>query len=220
MAVIIPTGFAQMVVHWTRTGDPDHMLNVWGVEVTGGAADPSVLAQQFYTSMVIHIVPIEYDPNLQLSKVVCSLGNATGDYPIGEYAATQIGTRTEHAASPQVAALVRKNTALGGRRHRGRCYLPAGFMAGGDVLETGQLLGARQTALQTMMNFFKADIFGSADLGQLVLLHSTATKWELNPAGQPRRVPDPDAPAPPAPTVITSLSVESQVATQRRRLRN
>lgn len=95
---------------------------------------------------------------------------------------------------PNVAVLVRKVTALGGRRGRGRMYVPGipeGSVSAGGLIGSS-VIGDWQSALDSFLSALVADNTPP------VLLHSDAT----------------------APTEITDFAVQAFVATQRRRLRH
>jgi hypothetical protein len=106
------------------------------------------------------------------------------------------GTGGSNGISSNVSYLVRKVTALGGRAGRGRMYLPGPTEA--DVNEAGAILGARVTSLQAALNDFLTQMVADGD--GPVLLHGV---------GSPISTPTP----------ITSFSLDTRAATQRRRLR-
>lgn len=97
---------------------------------------------------------------------------------------------------PQNCVLVKKRTALAGRTGRGRMYLPSWFIIESQVDNIGVILPAAVTAVQGWMDAWKASVFAAGMTH--VLLHD-------NPALTPNGV--------------TSLQVQSTIATQRRRLR-
>lgn len=115
---------------------------------------------------------------------------------IGQHLATINGTGSIGAPSLNLAVLVRKQTASGGRKNRGRLFMPPINLDEDNVAVSGVLSGGYQDAQQ-----IKFDAFHDALVGDLVppwLLHS-------DPA---------DAPVP-----ITGFAVQSLCATQRRRMR-
>jgi hypothetical protein len=122
------------------------------------------------------------------------------------------GTSGSNSGAPQSALLVQKNTVLGGRRGRGRMYLPG--LDESVVLEGGVVESSYLTAMQAALDAFYDDL-GSSAL-TLALEHGPETTWVLV-GGQPRRVPV--AGAVPDPTDITSLVLTSRIGTQRRRNR-
>jgi hypothetical protein len=118
--------------------------------------------------------------------------NATG--PAVLRPALLEGDRDIEIDAPQVTLLIRKTTALGGRANQGRMFHPG--VAEGGTQSGGILTVNELVPLQTAFNNFHAD-FVTQGL-PMVLLHNNE---ELTP------------------TPITALSVETKVATQRRRLR-
>lgn len=220
MGVIIPPGHAQCAIHWQLTGDLEPILNVHGIEVVAGTTDPNAIAQQVYNAWHTAFTVADYDASYNLQKCVVQLGQDAADPLIGEYVGNFQGSRAGTCPSQNVSILVTKVTALGGRRHRGRMFLPAGLVLASEVGETGLLDATRRNTLQAMCTQLRTSLIGGTGIESPELLHATATKWVLNENDQPRRVIDPSAPAPPPPTPITAFSVQNQVATQRRRMRN
>lgn len=104
---------------------------------------------------------------------------------------------------PQIAALVRKNTGVGGRRNRGRWYLP-GVLNDADVDMTGGITTTRRTAIQDQMNLLFSAFSASNNITGMVILHSWDTATPPVPA--------------PNPTPVAALAVQQFVGTQRRRL--
>lgn len=121
------------------------------------------------------------------------------------------GTIVGQTEPPQIALLVQKNTALGGRRGKGRMFWPG--LPEGDVDPGGVLRSGVAASWQGMFDAF-LDGLSSNDIA-MHLLHDPATHWVLVD-GQPRRIPNVGS-VPPAPSPVTSLTVKSVVATQRRR---
>lgn len=115
--------------------------------------------------------------------------------------------------SPGTACLVEKITALGGRRGRGRTYVPGvyeGWANDAGVLDAGAI-SALSSSFDTMG--LQAGIGG----WPIFLLHGPKTMWVLNSNGQPRRVPT--AGVEPPPTAVTDFVPDPTISTQRRRLR-
>lgn len=96
--------------------------------------------------------------------------------------------------APNLAILVRKRTTLGGRRNRGRFYLP--FMASeDDVAEGGFLLATPLADTQAACDDFMTEL-NTRDC-PMFLLHADGG----------------------SPTPVVQLEVQRQCATQRRRMR-
>ena len=102
------------------------------------------------------------------------------------------GTASGTGWSPQVCFLIRKVTAVGGRRNRGRWYLPGG--SEGDVDTNGDIPAGALAVVNTNVNNFFSDIT-TADFG-FCILHADGG----------------------APTDIVDLVPSARCATQRRRL--
>jgi len=118
-----------------------------------------------------------------------------GEPVLGEAMTNVVGTQSIDSIPANTAVLVKKNTAAGGRRNRGRMFLPAVALQGSDVLPSGFLSGGEQLARQGQIDIAVDEMVERECFA--VLLHSDGG----------------------APTPITSLAVASQVATQRRRMR-
>jgi hypothetical protein len=127
------------------------------------------------------------------------VGQDGGDPIVVEYGATTVGSNNDEPLPPNCALLVRKTTAFGGRRNRGRAYIP-GLSLKPSTSPAGMIDGAAVTALQSDANdwWAAAANVGPPEVSGLVLLHSES---------------------PFTPTPITGLDVQDKIATQRRRLR-
>jgi hypothetical protein len=116
------------------------------------------------------------------------------------------GSNVDPMAPPNVACLVRKRTSLGGRRNRGRTYFPFN-LRDADVSENGTIAGAEVAALQTEMTAFLAQLV--TDNSPMVIENRT-----FNTPLPPHFVTNISGSA----AQVTSYTVESIIATQRRRL--
>jgi hypothetical protein len=103
------------------------------------------------------------------------------------------------------ALLVHKRTNRGGRRGRGRMYIPW-VLQDNVVGETGVILPATVTAFNTVVEAFRTAIAASGYFDGLYLLHSPSGPGVVNPTPTG------------SPNAITSLSVDTIIGTQRRRL--
>lgn len=102
-------------------------------------------------------------------------------------------TATEES-TPSTSVLVRKGTALIGRKNRGRSYWP-GLLVDSQVDAAGKILSTEVAGIQGAMTGF-AELMVDAGF-PMVILHTDNT----------------------TPTPVISYTVEETVATQRRRLR-
>lgn len=200
MGVVVPVGFAQVNAVFKLTGDVEDMVVTLGID-PGAISVPTVLADLVWDELVnagTIFAASSFSANYQIGPFTATIMTATGPQT-GEGTSSRDGTNAGVSALPNnVAVLVQKRTARGGRQGRGRSYFPCVFPTEGDIGPTGDMSTTSQTAWQTAMNEFLSGL-AAADI-PMVLLHSEA-------AGG--LAPDP----------VTALVVDQKVATQRTRLR-
>lgn len=196
MTTIVPISFAQGRVLYSVNGLSDQVG--FGAAVAWGAGtEPEEIATKINTACVVaglataSVLGVDW----AYEGVVASATTATGPVVSQHFQHVQ-GTSSQPTPPPNCTVLVRKNTAKGGRENRGRLNLPSGRIEEASVDSAGFLTPAVVTALNTTMGLFK----GSLDEQEvpMFLLHS-----------------DPAV----TPTAITTLIVQPQLATQRRRMR-
>jgi hypothetical protein len=188
--MIIPAGFAHIVHLFAGDAIPTGASVTYGID-TNGVGDPNLIASLCHGAMADTFVEL-MGPSTSLNETLIHVGPSP-DGPVGNYAEVVVAGNTGAQVTPQVAVLVRKRSLLGGRKNRGRFYLP-GLIEGG-VNEGGLLSEATYTAWQSAASAFLTalDTAGHA----MVILH--------NAVG--------------APTPVSALVLDTKVATQRRRLR-
>jgi len=196
MSARIPPGYAEASVQFRLASDPEPMLVSLGLALAIGVTPDVAVTNE--------IIDLMGD---QFRLFVCD------DYTIGAGWVTfgQDGPddiRVDGTQNPQNgsivsdplpnngALLVRKLTALGGRRHRGRMFVPG--IASGVVSGNGNVATATVNVAQAAMNTMLTGLTGLASLTGAALLHNSA---------------------PFNPTEISSFVVVPKIATQRRRLR-
>jgi len=183
---VIPPGFGQCNVFYDLPGQ-----SVDDAQVTFGIHPPAFTAAlaeaifQSYQNRFEEVLPTTY----QILRVDIV---DSGDLHYVSTGAAQSGTRAGAATAPQVAYLMKKRTALGGRKHTGRMYLPG--VTESEVDEAGLLTPGILNDLQVAGEGFLFDL-GAMDTS-MVILHTDAT----------------------APTEVTALLPVNKVGTQRRRL--
>lgn len=200
--MIIPNGFGQATLLFTGINIPNGAAITWGfADVADDGADAA--AEQFFDAWGAEVMT-SVSSGVHLTGCLAKLGpNDTG--PSALFTGDTAGSLSADSAPPNVAYLIRKNTALGGRRGRGRCYQPGITEAG--LFSDGVIASATLAAIQSDADSFFS---GMSVVGYpLYLLHADS----VDENGEP--IP---GTAPP-PTLITSLTVDPRVATQRRRLR-
>jgi len=196
--VQIPVGYAQVNHFLGGTALPRGAQNTYGVRLLAGKPlpyTPTSLAS-FLGGVFRDAFAASVPTNVTFVKTRVKFGpQETG--PFGEAPQGQTGQNNVAPDSPQVAVLVKKNTQFGGRKNAGRWFLPFVSELGtnsGGILTANDLAG-----LQAAANSFLTTVNnGSGTFLEMVVLHTDAV---TEPSG------------------VVSLSVEQQVATQRRRLR-
>ena len=138
-----------------------------------------------------------FDSNVTLTATEVRIGQASGEDLLGLDASTKVGTRTGESPPPNVAVLVEKRTARGGRRGRGRIFMP--WVVGENVVsDAGIVDPSTRSAVLTSLNVWRNALTTAGHI--LVLLHRPG----ISPAG----IPD----------EVTGFVVNPLVSTQKRRL--
>ena len=173
-----------------------------GAEVTlgfrigvGGVVLPEDQAEVMVTAWNGTIRTVQSN-QVTLDEVYVKAGpNATG--PDGSFPSGASGAIGGNCSPPSVAVLVRKSTATGGKRGRGRMYWPG--VPEDYINSAGELPSGSLSAWQTQATAFRQYILDS--LLPPVLLHS------------------PGISVVPAPLDITAFTVLGVAGTQRQRMR-
>lgn len=197
MGVVIPNGYGQVSQEFIIDGGDHPFMVVTGHQIASGGtvqglADDIKGAWQGWV-----FLNTTRGSNLRLGKTRALLRNGSGALEAAENSTIITGTQSPGAyPPPSVCVLVRKRTLFAGRQFRGRMYLPGFFLNEANVGSTGIIDTAAVTAVQGWMNQWLSAVNSSNY--PLKLLHESLAV---------------------TPTSVTSLQVESVVATQRRRLR-
>jgi hypothetical protein len=190
--MFIPDGWAQVNLVFGGSDFPEGAQVVFGVDVAtyvGTAQD----AADDIAAIVNSRLASQWGGLTLFEEVRVKFGPvASGAYAVSAGGGGGSGAGTNVTAN--TAVLIRKATQFGGRQNSGRMFWP--WVSEGNVTGAGFVAGGTVTALQNAMNLFLSDL-AAADLS-LALLHSGVS---------------------PEPQLVTSLAVQSKVATQRRRLR-
>lgn len=206
MALVIPPGFGLASIHLALDNDVEPIAVTLGVEPVSPplSINHAYQVQDAFRSTVLVGMANDY----RLAGVRLQAGQDAGE-PItfDVTPATEArGGATSEPLPQNCSLLIRKLTALGGRRGRGRMFLPG--IDEDTVSSAGFVAGSTLTAWQGIFDdFFDAlPVDGAAggvgDAVNPVLLHSEVVGETT-----------------PAPTAITGFAVQSVIATQRRRLR-
>ena len=201
--MIIPEFFAQVNYVFTGGQVPT------GAEITLGVENVAVLSASALATQALdcwndgQIYSYQAD-GVTLTSVRVKLGpNDTG--ATAEIPCSVPGAVSGDQMAPNCAYLIKKYSDLGGRRGRGRMYVPG--CDEGQVANDGSLDPTFQSNFQDNVNDFWTSLDENGIPAQL--LHADS----LDENGDP--IPD----TAPSPTPVTAFVVDRLIATQRRRLR-
>lgn len=217
MGVEIPPGYGQATLIFQCDGVPSPMNVTFGYEFAGQEGDgrkPDVQAAAIRTAAVAansFLPAAEFSSEYVFMGVDVNTMDGTGE-GVGTSRFSLRGSIVGSSPlPPNCAILVKKNTAIGGRKFKGRMYLPPMFWGEGEVSASGyNAQSSVYNDLQARLATF-IQLLGTAGY-PMMLLHSIPGSGGEFGGG--------DFPGdPPPPTLVTSLTVQPQIATQRRRLR-
>lgn len=188
--MIIPPGYANVAHVFELSASTQTAVVTYGVQLQG---------TEFGETRAALLHDMVDDHMLNATSTVWTLARTLLKYgpsstgPLFEFSLPTAGRNPGAASPPQVAALIRKRTSFGGRSQRGRMYWPG--MIDDNVDSIGELLNGYVLGFQSDINDWRTALAGN-DL-PMVLLHNASSD----------------------PTPVTSLNLDTTVATQRRRLR-
>jgi len=202
MALIIPDGYAQVLVPLKHANLARSAACTFGVNMASWTESDQdlcdAICQAWETAWDEWL-----DSQVTIGPVVLRVGQSSGDPLTVIGTTTQAGANTDAQSPPNVALLVKKASATGGRRGRGRMYLP--WTCQEDAVdEVGNIGGASLSAFQVSASAFYTDLgtgVTGTDPSPMVILHDSS-----------------GAGVEPGPSLVTALNVDSRIATQRRRL--
>lgn len=202
--LLIPPGFAQMTIPLLHTGMAREAVITFGIEYsTEGATLQEIcdfVFQQWFESLGATV-----DSEVLQGPARGRFGQA-GDEPLAaEGTSSGNSVSTDQRPPAQVALLVRKSSNRGGRRGRGRFYIPWAVNEA-SVNELGAIEGTTLAAFQDAADAFLLALgTGTGEEGPtpMFLLHVQSTDQVTLPG---------------TPSLVTALTCDSIVGTQRRRL--
>lgn len=195
MSARIPPGSAEIWIQFNLAGDPEAMYCSLGVELAVGQAANQTATDNVLNAATASVRPV-VSSDLTVGPGHMIWGQDGGDLRIDGTASPLAGTGAAGAVPVNTGLLVRKLTASGGRRNRGRMTIPG--LPEGNVGGTGGLTTAFHATAVTAMNDLMADLIATSEVAALLLFHDTS---------------------PFTPTTITALEPQTKAATQRRRMR-
>lgn len=168
----------------------------FGVDPTD--TDPALVAANIITAMTgVGSLQGIVDSTATFRRVRVSLGQDGAEDTIADVAISLPGLNSVTSVPPNCALLVHKRTARGGRRGRGRLYIPWA-MAGSSVDEAGVINASILTGLQTKATQFLSSL--TTNNVPMVVLHNLG----ISTMGPPN--------------LVTSVVCDTRIGTQRRRL--
>lgn len=195
MARIIPPGYAECSMEFWLAGYLRPAVITQGFKINGSVGSSYNVADQFDLAFAGSFAAM-FDSNVTMRNAKAVIGQDGSD-PIVQVSTTQTaGTSSRESTAPALALMVTKNTNLGGRKHRGRNYMPWA-LADSDVAENGAVNPTRLTSWAAALDEYMDFIIGPTSdlLDEPVILHTDPT----------------------VPTPVTSFTPNPAIRTQRRR---
>lgn len=201
-----PVGFVDYALQMDAVGDPEPWFVTWGC-----ATDLANFSAVEHCNDAFASFVTPFDDHMgdfiTFTKVIGRFGQDGGpDLIVESDLVPSLGQSPQTYLPQNSAVLIKKNTGLGGRRNRGRMFVP-GLAGEASVSNLGVVVESTRLIWQGVADAFLAAL--------------EATNGGIVPS-QPMQVlhtPDPITGVAPAPTPVSSLTVASTIATQRRRLR-
>lgn len=197
-----PPGFADIAIQITHIGLSRPAYLTFGIDPT--ATDPQNIASSIAETLNEALsIKTLIDQECVFSEVRVSLGTDGTEDLVGGLTTNVACTLGGTALPPNCALLVHKRTARGGRRGRGRLFIPWG--AGETAVDEAGIISASHMGIATSALEFWRTSLASAQC-PMVLLHQPSAPGTEHPT------------APGAPNVVTALTPDKLISTQRRRL--
>ena len=139
----------------------------------------------------------QMDSSVTLAEIIVRLGVDGAEDVVGSRVGTNVGQKVQASGPANLAILAHKRTARGGRRGRGRWYIPW-YAASTEVAEDVTVTESVRAAKETALNVLRGAMATGAN--PMVVLHN------------------PGISSPGPPNLVTAIAVSNLVGTQRRRL--
>lgn len=196
MPVVIPVQFGIARWSFSLSGDPEPMVFTCGVEGATGVTTQAV-SDVCYNAYV-GAFPVGSTDNAYTFNGTSVSFHQPGGMQVATTGPARVGTNSSANPPPNnCALLVKKVTGFSDRKQRGRFYLPNAYVDEASIDRRGFVVAGSVTTVQGWLNTFFTTLTGGPTVISARILHSDAT----------------------SPTVISSLQLQSQMATQRRRMR-
>lgn len=196
MGVEIPIGYGQATFIFAVAGKPGEMVTTLGYDAPTDFG-PSVAAAAIRTIWSNSGAPFAAAnvlDNCTFRGVKTTEMTATGPI-VGQSLVNVVGTLSGSGLPPNCAFLVRKGTDRGGRQGRGRMFIPPVVYGESGVDSAGSIIGLFVSQFDAKL--LQALTAQNASDYPAMLFHESGS----------------------TPDLVTSLSTQNMIATQRRRLR-
>lgn len=195
-------GYAHIVCTIKHSAVLREAAVTWGVNPTETDADS--IAGGCMDAFNVASGPVsKLDSGCTIGPVTCYLGTDGSADIVGVDSRTFPGGTSRASIHPGTALLVTKRTARGGRRGKGRMFIPWALSTG-EPDEAGIVLTATITAWNTALQLFRAQL--SSFSMPMVVLHKPSPPGTEHSSTMG------------APDLVTSLVASNLVSSQRRRL--
>jgi hypothetical protein len=199
MSVIVPNNEYQFTLSWQKTSGGKVFSVVMGLAFPAGGSSPSAggAASALYDALTTGTLPLCKDENIASGWTWLGLSGfkmVGGVKVLADELTPVNGSGASNTVIINSAVLVKKVSALGGRKNRGRFYFPPAI-AGLAVNAQGVITGSSADLVPVALGYM-TDALDDVGLAP-VIHHSDGSQG----------------------TIIQSWVLEGTVATQRRRLR-
>ena len=199
MALIIPPGFAQATIPFKHISVAREAVITFGVDVSDAGGDYQAAITTIYSAYAATFGTV-LDSDVAGGPVRLRVGQDGGD-PLAVEGTAVFSAGAGGASLPSnCAVLFKKTTATGGRKGRGRFYLPWSCADSG-VDDVGQIEPSDVPEFQTLATDFLEQLATGVPETPMVLLHDSSGIG-----------------VEPPPSPVLALTVDPLIATQRRRL--
>lgn len=198
MPQVVPPGFAHCLIPFNHPLIPRAAVITFGLEISGTVTPVNELIDEVVASFVNSWTTF-IDSQVLVGPGKMVVGQDGPDNLSVDGVYTAYGAATSDRAWANTALLLTKLTEQGGRRGKGRMYLPW-CLAESVPDEAGRIAPASVATAQTAADDWLADLVAIDGVEDMVVLHSTGVTQIVDPSP------------------VTRLLVSNVIGTQRRRL--
>jgi len=181
----------------------------YAIDVGSNTSDAAALAQ-FLQDIFTDQWKATTDTEVAITRTTTLLGDGTSTFTTGESTSAPVfGTDNISGTPPNTACLMKLTTGLGGRRNRGRMFLPS-MLSRTDVNEMGSIASGKVLTLQAAADvWFDTILATGGGFGLCIANRHYDRAWNI-----PGRVLLSVTKSP----LVAACTIETTAATQRRRM--